>query len=160
MKTQISGDAIDLKVTYILYSSLSILVGSILILSIVFGSFFSRSAFIVLPLCFIVLGIIGIVLSNRFVPYCHKIEVDENSIYISKSQPIIMTEIEETITIPKNYLLNIKSTPLGIKIAFWKNDLFYLELKEKTKFGDKIAFISKMKKSTDRRFEEFDLLKS
>jgi hypothetical protein len=161
MKEQISGSEKNLSSTYSLFSFIPILTGSLfLILISVENDMLSKSDFIkFFAIGNLIFGALLLLASNLFVPYCHKIEVDSEKIYITKSESLLLTQVEKTIEIDKDDLKKVTSGLLGLKF-FWKEErVFYLELKAKTEYGTRIAFLSKSKFLLNHDYPEFRKLK-
>ncbi|MEM9833146.1 MAG: hypothetical protein AAF944_21105 [Bacteroidota bacterium] len=160
MKEQISKEETDLKTTYVLGSLIPVFTGT-LFLSFIYlsDSTFVNEVFIkhFSGGC-LALGFLFLFVSIIFIPYCYKIEVDDNNIYITKSEIIITTRIENTITIDKDKLKSVSGSFLGLSIFNSEYRLYYLIFSEETEFGKKIAFLSK-RVTTGREYLELRKLK-
>ena len=160
MKKQVSGNAKNLKWSYIPLFLIFLIIGLFTAASVIFNTKpINTDISQGISIGFILIGLTFTILSNKFIPYCYKIEVEENTIYITKKETIILTEIEKTIEVSKDQILNVKSSPFGFSVFIWTSNVFYLELKEDTEYGRKIAFLTKMKNSIGKNFDELDLLK-
>lgn len=92
----------------------------------------------------IIVGLICLILSYLFVPYCYKIEVDADKIYITKSETVILTQIEKTISVNKDLLQDVTGSWLGLAFSWWEYKLYYLHFAVETEYGGKIAFLSSL----------------
>ncbi len=86
-----------------------------------------------------ILMIVYISLSIKFLPHCYKVEVDGDKIYVTKSETLFLDGSIKTIEISKSEISDIKSSLLGIKFPSTSN-IFYIKMKEDTKYGNEIAF--------------------
>ena len=145
MKEQISKGETDLKTTYILASLIPIFIGAIFLFFVYFSNnSIAEIDFIkYFSLGCLTLGVLILIASSFLVPYCHKIEVDNNNIYVTKSETIITTAIENTITISKDELEGVSSSFLGLSLFNSGYRLYYLDLSDETEFGKRIALLSK-----------------
>ena len=128
-----------------LVSSIPVLTG---LLTILHGDFLTFG------IGFVLIGVVFSFLSIKFVPYCYKIEVDSEKIYIIKTETLILTKFEKTIEIDKSKLISINKGLFGLQVAFWSSDVFYLKFSEPTEYGSKIAFLTQMKFDWTKSFEE------
>ena len=145
MKQQISKEETDLKTTYILGSLIPIFIGAMFLFFVYFSnnSMAKEDSIQYFAWGCLTLGFLILIASSYFVPYCYRIEVDDDKIYVTKSETIITTEIENTITINKDKLTGISGSFLGLSLFNSEYRLYYLILSDKTEFGKKIPFLSK-----------------
>lgn len=144
MKTKISTNETDLKSTYILFSLIPIGFGVIFLSSYFIGNdSFTRNNFIIyFSLAQLTIGLTMFLLFNLYIPYCYKIEIDNDKLYITKTEAILLTQIETTIELEMSLIKNInKSFFVGFQIFNSDYDLYYIHFREKTELGNKIAFL-------------------
>ena len=149
MKTQIASEETNLPTSYFLISLLFSIPGILLILEYynIFGcTTWNNENSLLGGLIFLLFGITIFTLSNIYAPHCCKLEVDENYIYVTKSEYIISHKIEKTIKLNKNSIKEVsKSTFLGFRNFGNEKSVYYIEFYDETEFGKSIAILSNLK---------------
>jgi hypothetical protein len=158
MKKQISGNEYDLRVPYYTSSIFITLAGlTLLIWGFAAEDHFKDDTLFFIFLGIFLVGLVSLVLVIVYVPYCYKVEVDESTIYITRTEYIITTPIENTIAIDKNLARNVEGSLLGIKVFFTRQSVFYIHFNADTEYGNKIAYLGESKYffSSDSEDDEF-----
>lgn len=91
---------------------------------------------------FLLLGLFLIGHSSRMADYLYKVEIAENTLYISKTEFLLTTKGEQTIEVPTTEVVYIMKAYYDLLTERDKDKLrtYYLILKTDTPFGRKIPF--------------------